>query len=97
MCLVSKSNEPLIAVHDIHCYKALTKIYNEFFSPFRHSRYFLNAVNYASLHTPNYAFIEYPTKEKYYYIEEGFLHCFTDKGISSLNHLKIIIMGISLL
>lgn len=85
MCLVSKSNEPLIAVHDIHCHKALTKIYNEFFSPFRHSRYFLNAVNYASLHTPNYAFIEYPTKEKYYYIEEGFLHCFTDEGISSLN------------
>lgn len=85
MCLVSKSNEPLIAVHDIHCYKALTNINNEFFSPFQHSRYFLNAVNYASLHTPNYAFIEHPIGGKYYYIEEGFLHCFTDEGILSLN------------
>lgn len=77
MCLVSKSNEPLIAVHDIHCYKALTMINNEFFSPFQHSRYFLNAVNYA--------FIECSTGGKYYYIEEGFLHCFTDEGILSLN------------
>ncbi|UVX32852.1 MAG: hypothetical protein [Bacteriophage sp.] len=70
MCLVIKSNEPLIAVHDIHCYKALTMINNEFFSPFQHSRYFLNAVNYASLHPPNYAFIESPIGGKYYYIEE---------------------------
>ena len=37
------------------------------------------------LHPPDYAFIEYPPKEKYYYIEEGFLHCFPDEGISSLN------------
>lgn len=91
MCLVSKSNEPLIAVHDIHCYKALKKLYSptfnrdEFFSPFQHSRYYLNAVNYASLHTSNFDVIEHPTGEKFYYIREGFLHCFTDKGISSLN------------
>lgn len=85
MCLVSKSNKPLIAVHDIHCYKALTNIHNEFFSPFRHSRYFLNAVNYASPHVSNYASIESPSREENYFIEEGFLHCFTDKGVLSLN------------
>nr|DAD66650.1 MAG TPA: hypothetical protein [Myoviridae sp. ctPuP5] len=94
MCLMTKLSEPLIATHDIPCYKVLNMRPScmcvneanrmEYISPYQHQHYYIDSLNYASLHRPAIQHLENDKGELIYFIREGFLHCYTKEGVLSL-------------
>lgn len=92
MCLMTKLSEPLIATHDIPCYKILNMRPSrvcvggmEYLSPFQYKHYYVGCVNYASLYQPAIKYLENDKGEITYFIKECFLHCYTKEGVLSLN------------